>query len=419
MHKLAALFFLALLNVAPAMAAGPFATTRGQEIIGADGKPLILRGVNLGNWLVPEGYMFKTGQVNSPRWISDLLSELVGPSDAAAFWQKYLDAYVREPDVHFLRAIGANSLRVPFNYRLFTNESYLGSSDATRGFALIDRLVEWCRKEQLYLILDMHAAPGGQTGDNIDDGYGYPWIFDSETDQAEAAAIWKKIAAHYADEPVILGYDLLNEPIAPYFDKSRLNTKLEPLYKRLGAAVREADKNHILFLGGAQWDQDFSVFGKPFDSKVVYTFHNYWSETTDDVLQPWLDFREKYNVPIYCGETGENNDAWIRDFRLLLEKNHIGWHYWPYKKMESEASVVQFERPADYHLIMEYAGAPRATFADMRKARPESREGVKRALAELVVNCLFENCQPNAGYIEALGFKLPPAAPAPAAKPQP
>ena len=380
---------------------------RGPEIVDPEGKPFLLKGVNLGNWLVPEGYMFKTGQVNSPRLINDLLSELIGPSATAEFWRKYLDAYITQADIHFLKTAGANSLRVPFSYRLFTNESYLGSTDATRGFALLDRLIAWCKAEHIYLVLDMHSAPGGQTGDNIDDGYGYPYLFESEPDQQLAADIWKKIAERYANEPTIIGYDLLNEPIAPFFDKAALNPKLEPLYKKIAAAIRTVDKNHLLFLGGAQWDGNFTIFGKPFDKKAVYTFHNYWSETTDEVLEPWLDFRDRYDVPIYCGETGENNDAWIRDFRKLLERNNIGWHFWPYKKMESPSCIVQFARPADYYLVMGYAGAPRAAFVDMRKARPESRAAVKKALDELLVNCLFENCKPNVGYIEALGFKVP------------
>ncbi len=421
MSRIAALLFFALLNLAPARADGPFAGVRGPEIVAPNGEPLLLKGVNLGNWLLPEGYMFKTGQMNSPRLLTELLNELIGPAATREFWQKYLDAYVTAADIHFLKTAGVNSLRVPFNYRLFTNEDYLGGSDASRGFALLDRLVAWCKAEQIYLILDMHSAPGGQTGDNIDDSYGYPYLFESEADQQLTVDIWKEIAGHYADEPAVIGYDLLNEPIAPFFDKASLNPKLEPLYKRIAAAIRTVDKNHLLFLGGAQWDQNFTIFKKPFDKKSVYTFHNYWSETTDDVLEPWLDFRDRYDVPVYCGETGENNDAWIRDFRKLLDRNHVGWAFWPYKKMESPACVIQFARPADYGLIMQYAGAPRAAFVEIRKARPESREAVKKALDELLFNCRFENCKPNAGYIEALGFKVPAtdAAPEDGASPAP
>ncbi len=36
-----------------------FFHTRGKEIISPEGKPFLIKGTNLGNWLVPEGYMFK------------------------------------------------------------------------------------------------------------------------------------------------------------------------------------------------------------------------------------------------------------------------------------------------------------------------------------------------------------------------
>ena len=87
--------------------------------------------------------------------------------------------------------------------------------------------------------------------------------------------IWQKLAADYANEPSVLGYDLLNEPIAHFFDTPHLNPKIEPLYRKIVTAIRRVDKNHIIFLGGAQWNTNFKVFGPPFDEKLVYTFHKY------------------------------------------------------------------------------------------------------------------------------------------------
>src|SRR5260370_39421 len=122
---------------------------------------------------------------------------------------------------------------------------------------------------------DLHAAPGGQTGANIDDSAGYPWLYDSPQEQEHLMAIWRRLATHYRDEPMVLGYDLLNEPI-PHFPKlAALNPALEPLYKKLAGEIRKIDAHHILFLGGAQWDGDFSAFGKPFDGNTAYTFHKY------------------------------------------------------------------------------------------------------------------------------------------------
>ena len=83
----------------------------------------------------------------------------------------------------------------------------MGITGQQDGFARVDSLVEWCRESELFLILDMHDAPGGQTGDNIDDSYGYPWLFDSEASQQKFCDIWRAIADRYKNEPVILGYE--------------------------------------------------------------------------------------------------------------------------------------------------------------------------------------------------------------------
>jgi hypothetical protein len=161
---------------------------------------------------------------------------------------------------------------------------------------------------------------GGQTGDNIDDSYGYPFLFESEEDKELTINIWVKLAERYANEPIILGYDFLNEPIAHYFNTDKLNPLLEPFFIRLTKEVRKVDKNHLLFIAGAQWNSNFGIFGKPFDTKLVYTFHKYWTAPTQEVIQDYLDFSKKYNVPIHLGESGENSNEWINEFRTTLER---------------------------------------------------------------------------------------------------
>jgi len=385
---------------------GPkFIGVKGQDIIGVDGKPFFMRGTNLGNWLIPEGYMFKFKGINSPKLINEAFMEIMGPEETKAFWKKYVDAYITQADIHYLKAMGMNSIRIPFSYRLFTEEDYLGENNANHGFELLDRVIGWCKQEKLYVILDMHSAPGGQTGDNIDDGYGYPFLFKSAASQELTIKIWTRIANHYKNEPTVMGYDLLNEPIAHYFDKNELNPLLEPLYKRITQSIRTVDKNHIIVLGGAQWDSNLALFGPPFDNKLVYQFHKYWTKTTGvEVIQEYLDFRNKYNVPIYCGETGENNDQWVADFRKTLEQYHVGWHYWPYKKMDNKAGITSFNMPANYDKVIGYTEQKRITFEDIRKATPENREQIRNAIWAILTNCRFENCIPNKGYIEALDF---------------
>lgn len=398
---------LFLLLLAPFFVAAQtkFFDVKGKSIIDPKGQPIVLKGTNLGNWLIPEGYMFKFKDATSPRMINQVFTELIGPDKTAAFWKKYLDNYVTKVDIHYLKSSGMNSIRIPFHYKMFTTESYLGANDPNRGFELLDRVIKWCKEENLPVILDMHCAPGGQTGDNIDDSDGYPFLFENETSQQLTIAIWKRIADHYKNEPTVIGYDLLNEPIAHYFDTKKLNPYLEPFYKKVTAEVRKVDKNHLIFLGGAQWDSNFKVFGQPFDKKLVYTFHKYWTATTQDVVQEYVDFSNKYNVPIYVGETGENNDKWILEFRTLMEKLDISWHFWPYKKMNNKSGIVTFPVPENYDLVIKYADQPKNSFADLRKYAPVDRTLIENALNLMLEKCKFENCTTNDGYLKALGLK--------------
>jgi aryl-phospho-beta-D-glucosidase BglC (GH1 family) len=405
MKNLYAIFAILLVSFIATAQKNKFIGVRGAEIIGTNGKPFLIKGTNLGNWLVPEGYMFKFGDISSARLINEAITELIGPDDAKAFWKKYLDVYITAEDIHYLKTIGVNSIRIPFNYRLFTDEDYLGGRGESRGFMLLGRVIGWCHAEGIYVILDMHCAPGGQTGDNIDDSYGYPFLFENEGSQQLAVGIWKKIAARYKNETAILGYDLLNEPIAHYFDKEKLNPLLEPLFNRMIKAIRTVDTNHIVILGGAQWDSNFKIFGPPTDKKAVYTFHKYWTPPTKEVIQEYLDFRDKFKVPIYCGETGENTDDWVMHFRQMLDSNNVGWNFWPYKKIDNTRGFVTFSVPQYYTGVIAYADSARRNFDDIRRVKPKNIGEIKQALEGFLTNCQFKNCTANKGYVGALGFK--------------
>ena len=375
-----------------------FAHTQGTAIIGRDGKPLLLRGTNLGNWLVPEGYMFQLdGAVQSSQEIESFFTELIGPTRNRDFWRTWRATYVTREDIHLLHQAGFNSIRVPFHYKYFL-------ADDGEGFRLLDRLVSWARAEDMYLILDMHAAPGGQTGTNIDDSNGYPWLFNDPESQQQFLDVWQRVARHYAREPVILGYDLLNEPIPHFSTLQPLNPLLEPLYKRAVAVIRHQDPNHILILGGAQWDTNFTIFGPALDPNLIYEWHKYLGGTPDQkIVQPYVDFRQKHNAPVWLGEAGENTDAWIAGFRSALEANDMGWAFWPYKKLATTSAVVTVTPPEGWAQIVAYSkllnGSGRS--GDRLPSRP-SQAVIDHAFAGLLENIQVAHCTVNLGYLRAL-----------------
>lgn len=381
-----------------------FFSVQGKEILDPDGKPILLKGINLGNWLVPEGYMFHFKKINSPRLIYDFFKVLIGQTESNKFWEAFRENYITHEDIKFIKQLGFNHIRIPFNYRLFITEYPFYELKGV-GYELLDKVIKWCKQENLYVILDMHCAPGGQTGDNIDDSYGYPFLFEDEESQNLTIQVWKHLAQIYKDEPIIIGYDLLNEPIAHYFDTQKLKTLLVPFYKKLTQAIRQVDTNHILIYGGAIWDSDFSVFTEPIDSKAIYTFHKYWTPPTQEVIQDYIDFRERFNVPIYLGESGENTNEWINEFRLVLQKNNIGWCFWPYKKLDSERGVVSINKPDGYDEIIKFANEFDVSYEFIRKKRPDFNK-TRKILMQYLENCKLKNCRINRDYIKALGFQF-------------
>ena len=371
-----------------------FITIQGQDLIKPDGTKLFIMGTNLGNWLNPEGYMFKFSKTNSPRFINEMFCQLVGPDFTAEFWKAFKDNYITREDIQFIKNTGANTIRLPFHYKLFTDEDFMGLTAGQDGFARVDSVVEWCREADLYLILDMHDAPGGQTGDNIDDSYGYPWLFESEASQQLYCDIWRKIADRYKNEPVILGYELFNEP----------NGKLEDIYKKGVVAIREVDNNLIILLGGAQWNGNFKPFkDSKFDDKIMYTCHRYGGDPTKDAIQTIIDFRDSVNLPMYMGEIGHNTDEWQAAFCQTMRENNIGYTFWPYKKMDG-SSFVGITPPENWANILYFSESPRTSYKEIRDARPDQMM-VRKAMMDFIEACKLKNCVVQEGYIQSLGMK--------------
>jgi endoglucanase len=395
-----------LASVVVSLCASTSAQTRfvradGKYLVTPSGKTLLLRGINLGNWLEPEGYMFLLDRgATSPRELERLVNELIGPAASVKFWHEYRRQYITKADIDYIQRAGFNSVRIPLHYKFFLS--------GIEGFQLLDRVIAWCRQARLWVILDLHCAPAGQTGTNIDDSWGYPWLFESPRDQALTIKTWKRIAMHYRDEPTVLGYDLLNEPIPPFPLLLKYNATLEPLYRQISAVIRNVDDHHLIILEGAQWANNFAIFGPPFAKNVMYEFHKYKTQPTQSVIQEYLDFRDRYSVPIWLGESGENTNAWIHDFVQVLEKNEVGWCFWPYKKMEDHSAAATFAKPIYWSEIVAYAEAP-GTVAGAEKRLPvrpslkHSRESIQNLLEKI----RFENCQMNAEYMRALGLNVP------------
>lgn len=395
--RLLLIVWLSLLaSIAPA-AAQNLVRIEGKNFIAPDGSVLHLKGISLGNWLMPEGYMFKFEVAKAPRQIFGAFERLLGPERAREFWRTYRDTYITEDDIRFIKSVGFNMVRIPLHWRLFMTDD--GRMDG-EGWALLDRVLGWARGAGLYVILDLHAAPGGQTGINHDDGPGYPLMFYVPRHRALTVKLWRAIADRYAGDPTILGYDILNEPIAPYHDVATLNPRLEPFYREVTAAIREVDPGRIVILAAGQWSSSFDMFGPPFARNLAYTYHSFWASTKRDSIQRHLNFANRYNVPLFLGETGELTDQWNAEFRKLHEAHGIGWSFWTYKNLDTPSTVVSIPRPQGWNEIV--------AFADGKQATKPPAETIDRAIAQYLEGIKFRNGVVRWSYLESLRLKAAP-----------
>ena len=402
---------LCLLGKGTGAQAITFLHVSGKDIVDADGKKFYIQGTNLGNWLNPEGYMFGFKKTNSAYMIDEMFRELVGDKATDEFWQNFKSNYITVDDINYLASLGVNTIRMPLNYKLFTDEDYLGRNSAQDGMRIIDRMVRWCKAKNIYLILDMHSAPGGQTGGNVDNSYGYPWLFADSRYETQLTEIWKAIAQRYKDEPCILGYELLNEPIEyrntvsdgmPANDWNKYYSELEPMYKRLAAAIRTVDSNHIIILGGARGNTDFSMFSDwKFDSNIMYSCHCYSAVTR---VAPYVEFRDRTGLPMFVGETGHLDYSVQTEMTKLFKDNNLGYTYWPYKKYGKGGSFVWFKADNNWQKVIDFAEADRSTYKDIKAKRPDQATALG-AMKQFVNNCLFSACTKDETYIETVGLK--------------
>ena len=111
-------------------------------------------------------------------------------------------------------------------------------------------------------------------------------------------------------------------------------------------------------------------------------------------------------MPIWLGESGENKDEWVAAFTKTLEDNHVGWCFWPYKKMDAPSSVVTFDRPVHWEEIVKFAALPGGTTnAKKRIAARPSVENTQAAFDDLLTKIRFDKERVNAGYVKAMGMK--------------
>ena len=372
-----------------------FLTTSGKQILDKNGDPIILRGVGLGGWMLQEPYMMNfVGGADNQQQFRSKLESLIGETNTQEFYDNWLDNFVTKTDIDSIASWGFNSVRLPMHYNLFTlpieQEDPGQNTWLDKGFEIVDNLLEWCKDNQLYLILDLHAAPGGQGYDQGISDYdtSKPSLWESDANKQKMVALWDKLAERYKNEEWIGGYDILNEP-----NWNLSGSEIRNLYVQVTNAIRSHDTNHIIFIEGNWFANDYTGLTPPWDNNMVYSFHKYWNDNTQNTIQWVLDMRNQYNVPLWMGESGENSNVWFKEAISLFEDNDIGWAWWPWKRIETTVSSLSITSNSNYNAVVEYfkgnASAPSASTA-------------YQGLLEIAEASKIENCEFRKDVIDAM-----------------
>lgn len=317
-----------------------------------------LRGTNAGGymlqefWMTPTEYSSGTDKVTCEMDIYKILTKRFGESTMRELVGVYQDNYWTEKDFDNCQALGMNSIRLPIWYMNLVdfNGNYLAN-----GFDRIDWFIREAGERGIYVILDMHGAPGSQNGSDhsgIDGGNekekASEFFFGNNAynNQQKYYDLWYKIAQRYKDNPTVAGYDLLNEPYCTYRytstqPESTLHNTLWNIYNNAYKVIRSVDKEHVIIME-ATWDPWDLPNPSTYDwVNVMYEYHNYLYDDYDNVGGGQITsmknkinniINQGYNVPSYMGEFSfmNNTSAWQQGLKLLNDSG-LSWTSWSYK----------------------------------------------------------------------------------------
>jgi len=333
---------------------------RGNQIVDGDGQAVILRGFGLGGWMNMENFI--TGYPANEEAQREAINRVLGAALYELFFDRFLECFFTEADARYVNSLGLNLVRLPINYRHFEDDMdpFVLKEE---GFKHLDRVIDACAKHQVYTILDLHALPGYQNQHWHSDNPTHVALFwEHKHFQDRAVWLWERFAERYKANPWVAGYNVMNEPADPRA------TRIEPMYRRLAEAIRAIDPEHILFLEGNRYSNDFHMFGEPLPN-VVYTNHDYAlsgfidagpypgasrgeyvdRDALERKFQQRSEYMLEYGIPIWVGEFGPvyknepASDAMryqvLRDQLEIYRKYDASWAIWTYKDIGLQGVV--------------------------------------------------------------------------------
>lgn len=127
-----------------------------------------VRGVNLGTAFLFEPWMAtseweKMGcSSQSGQRTEWSCVEQLGQDQANEVFQSHYATFINGDDINEIKSYGLNTVRIPLGFWLFDNLVEEREHYPRRALKYLDRLVGQAADAGLYVILDLHAAPGSQ-----------------------------------------------------------------------------------------------------------------------------------------------------------------------------------------------------------------------------------------------------------------
>ncbi|SPO00323.1 related to endoglucanase [Cephalotrichum gorgonifer] len=355
----------------------------GTRIVNASGETVLLKGTAIGGALNMENFI--SGFSGHEHEHRAQMASVLGADKAAFFFDRLIHHWFTDADAAYFASLGLNCIRIPFNYRHFIDDMNPGVIKP-EGFALLDRCVEICARHNLFVVLDLHAVPGGQNQDwHSDSGISRAMFWDFKDHQDRAIQLWEALAAHYKGNPVVAGYNPLNEPADPHKTASGADgARLVAWYEKAEKAIRAVDPDHMLFVDGNTYAMDFRAFPERPLPNTVYAIHDYsffgfpigeqyeGTQEQKDKLRAQLlrkiEFMREKGVPVWNGEFGpvyqderkegaegvevnKKRFAMLEEQLKLYREYGISWSIWLYKDIGYQGMVYVDPESAYMRLI--------------------------------------------------------------------
>ena len=289
------------------------------------------------------------------------LAERFGEEGRDELLDVFQEAWITEDDIAWIASHGFTVVRLPIGYRnLIVGPDLDKPEDLSWNeptFERISRLLDWCERHRLHVVLDIQESPGGHNA-----FAGEAQLYYDEQMQAMTVEIWEELSRRYQDRSVVAAYSLLAEPFGAPTPEAR-----DQMYDLLVKAIRARGDDTLLVIH----DGFFGMMSLPQPDEmgwegVIYSSHIFeFDARSYEFYESILKFfyrttyqpsQADHNVPYYVASFSTRIDQpWAYDAAALLldwfDEREFSWSIWAYKQIDDPIAVELWDRRSTFGLV--------------------------------------------------------------------